>query len=255
VSECAFALKIAECRAKQDNYYGESFDAIVGYQGNGAIIHYKPEPETCAQMKNKGILLCDSGGQYHYGTTDITRTISFDEPTSDFKKAYTLVLQGHIALAKAKFPAGTSGGQLDMLARKFLWDHGMNYGHGTGHGVGFFLNVHEPPQSFSPSISLNALNTQKPGMLTSNEPGYYKEGEYGIRIENLVLTKAAAEAGYLEFETVTLFPIETNYLDMSLIRLEDKEWLNNYHRKVYEKLAPHLNQDHKNWLKEKCIAI
>jgi len=255
ISECEFALKLAECRAGQEDYYGESFDAIVGYEGNGAIIHYKPEPKTCAEMQNKGILLCDSGGQYYYGTTDITRTISFDHPTEKYKKAYTLVLKGHIALAKAKFPKGTSGGQLDMLARKSLWDHGMNYGHGTGHGVGFFLNVHEPPQSFSPSISLNALNAQKAGMLTSNEPGYYEEGEFGIRIENLVVTNQCKEEGFLEFETVTLFPIETSTINRSLMESGEIEWLNNYHKKVFQKLSPHLNEKHNNWLREKCSAI
>ena len=157
--------------------------------------------------KDTGVLLLDSGGQYMDGTTDITRTISFGNATKAQQKSYTCVLKGHIGLAQAKFPFGTIGGQLDVLARQHLWAHGLNYLHGTGHGVGFFLNVHEPPQGFAPGLSSRSNTALKPGMVTSNEPGYYEDGEYGIRIENLVITVESEDSGYLEFETITLFPL------------------------------------------------
>ena len=251
IKEVEFAQKIAECRASMGNYHGESFDAIVGYKGNGAIVHYKPEPETCADIKPEGVLLCDSGGQYFNGTTDITRTMSFDVPSSEVQQAYTRVLKGHIALASAVFPEGTTGGQLDLLARKSLWENGMNYLHGTGHGVGFFLNVHEPPQGFSPKSS----TVHQVGMLTSNEPGYYEEGQFGIRIENLVFTKKAAMSGFLDFETVTLFPIDTSMIEMELMDASEIEWLNNYHKIVLEKLSPKLNAEQQEWMTTKCESI
>jgi len=255
VPEAELAEQLITFRAEGENYYGESFDAIVGYQGNGAIVHYRAEHSTCADIKNEGMLLLDSGGQYTDGTTDITRTVTFSEPTAEQRTAYTAVLQGHIALAQAKFPEGTIGGQLDALARQFLWQHGLNYLHGTGHGVGFFLNVHEPPQGFAPGLSTRSNTTLVPGMVTSNEPGYYKEGDFGIRIENLIITKHADEPGYLDFETITLFPIDTRLIDQHKMSPEQIDWLNDYHHEVEEKLRPHLSIDQQRWMKQKCLAI
>lgn len=255
VSEYDLAVKLAGFRAEQNGYKGESFDAIVGYRANGAIVHYKPEAGTCADIENSGMLLLDSGGQYLDGTTDITRTTCFAQPSDEEIKNNTLVLKGHIGLATAKFPVGTLGVQLDMLARQHLWDHGLNYLHGTGHGVGFFLNVHEDPQGFSPGISARSKCPIEVGMVTSNEPGYYKEGQYGIRIENLVVTIKSQDTGFLEFDTITLFPIDQNLIDSTLLSDKEKSWLDNYHHKVYKMLSPHLNSDEQNWLKEKCKPI
>jgi len=255
VSEYVFGEKIAEFRSQQDNYFGESFSAIVGYKGNGAIIHYRADKESSAIIKRNGMLLCDSGAQFKEGTTDITRTFCFDEPTATQKKAYTLVLKGHINLAMAKFPEGTKGVQLDILARHALWSENMNYGHGTGHGVGHFLNVHEGPQGFDSGNSARGKYPFKIGMVTSNEPGYYKEGEFGIRIENLLITKPATQKGYLEFETFTLYPIETRAIDLNLLTNREKQWLNDYHTLVWEKLSPMLDEEIKNWLKPQCSAI
>lgn len=255
VSEYELAVKLAGYRSEQEGYKGESFDAIVGYRANGAIVHYKPEEDTCAPIENNGVLLLDSGGQYLDGTTDITRTVSFSEPTDEEKKNNTLVLKGHIGLAIAKFPAGTQGVQLDMLARQHLWEHGLNYLHGTGHGVGFFLNVHEDPQGFSPGVSSRSKCPIKLGMVTSNEPGYYKEGQYGIRIENLIVTVKSADEGFYEFDTITLFPIDQRLIDRELMSAKEIHWLDNYHHKVYTMLSPHLNNDEQRWLKEKCKPL
>lgn len=255
VSEFEFSNKLAECRSAQSDYYGESFAAIIGYNGNGAIIHYRPEEGKCAQIQNNGILLADSGGQYYDGTTDITRTIALSEPTGEQKDNYTRVLKGHIALAKAKFPVGTTGGQLDILARKSLWDEGLNYLHGTGHGVGFFMNVHEPPQGFAPDTSMRSSTVHEPGMVSSNEPGFYKENEFGIRIENLVVASEADDDGFMEFETITLFPIDTQLINLDLLDDGEKTWLNDYHADVYAKLSSHLESDEQQWLKNKCAAV
>jgi len=255
VSEYEFAAKIAECRAARPHYFGESFSAIVGYKSNGAIIHYRPELETCAAIENDGILLVDSGGQYLDGTTDITRTITLSPPPADQKNAYTRVLKGHIAIAQAVFPEGTSGGQLDTLARNSLWQDGLNYGHGTGHGVGFFLNVHEPPQGFAPGSTGRAASTQKAGMITSNEPGHYVPDNYGIRIENLILTVSSSKPGFLEFETITYFPIDTQLIDFSLLTKAEVEWLNEYHAIVKDKICPHLEGEMKTWMAEKCKPV
>lgn len=255
VTEVEVAQKLAENRAKQKYYQGESFGAIVGYKENGAIIHYHPEPSTCKKIKPEGILLVDSGGQYSDGTTDVTRTFALNTPTDYQKKVYTLVLKGMIALSKAKFPEGTSGAQLDTYARQFLWAEGLNYGHGTGHGVGFYLNVHEPPQGFAPVHSERGRTAHLPGMLTSNEPGYYLEGEFGMRIENLILTKKSDFSGFLEFETVTLYPFDHNLIQKSLLTREEINWINDYHKTVYAGVAPYLKGDLKAWFKLKCKKI
>ncbi len=255
VSEVEVAEKLIEYRAEQGDYHGESFPAIVGYQGNGAIVHYRANAESCADIKPEGILLLDSGGQYLQGTTDITRTVALGPCTKEQQKHFTLVLKGNIALDNAVFPIGTPGRNIDILARTPLWKAGLNYGHGTGHGVGFFLNVHEGPQGISSADSVKTRHEIIPGMITSNEPGYYLEGKYGIRIENLILCKKhedPAFEGFLNFETLTLFPIDLNLIDMDLLNNEEIEWLNNYHQLVYDKLSEFLGSEHKEWLKSKC---
>ncbi len=259
VPEAELAERLNDFRAEQDNYIGESFDAIVGFKGNGAIVHYKPEPETCAEITNDGMLLLDSGGQYLDGTTDITRTTVFGSPTTEQKKDFTTVLKGYINLDTAKFPKGTTGVQLDTLARIDLWKAGLNYGHGTGHGVGFFLNVHEGPQGFSPVPNTPRANTAlQPGMLTSIEPGLYKEGKYGIRIENLALCKEGPKTDFgefLELEAVTLFPIELDLVELEMLSENEVNWLNKYHEKVYNEVAPLLTKEEQAWLKHKCRAV
>ncbi len=251
VSEAEAAEKLNEFRREQGSFFGPSFDAIVGFRQNGAIVHYKPEHGSCAMIEGNGMLLIDSGGQYMEGTTDITRTTYLGEPGEDEKKHFTLVLKGHIALARALFPKGTNGCQLDTLARHALWQEKLNYGHGTGHGVGFFLNVHEGPQRIAPFRCTTPL---KAGMITSNEPGFYLEGKYGIRIENLILCKEAGD-GFLKFETLTLFPIQRQLINHALLSPEERQWLNQYHQNVYEQLAPFLCDEDKNLLREQTKTI
>ncbi len=255
IDEVDVAHKLAESRGQQKFYQGESFGAIVGYKSNGAIIHYHPEAGTCKTILLEGILLVDSGGQYCDGTTDITRTFALSTPTNEQKKAYTLILKGMIALSVARFPEGTAGAQLDTFARQFLWAEGMNYGHGTGHGVGFFLNVHEPPQGFAPVHSERGRTVHLPGMLSSNEPGFYKEGEFGMRIENLILATKSEMPGFMEFETVTLYPFDHTLIDKSRLTKEEISWINNYHKKVYAGIAPLLKGEIKIWFKEKCRKV
>lgn len=254
VREYEVANKLIEERGKVDGYHGESFDAIVGYNSHGAIVHFKPTPENSQIIKNEGMLLVDSGGQYTRGTTDITRTWALSTPTDEQKKCYTAVLKGHIALDLAQFPQGTMGVQLDILARQPLWNLGLNYGHGTGHGVGFFLNVHEPPQGFTPTYSLRGKTVQKPGMLTSNEPGYYKEGAFGIRIENLILT-VERDNNFLGFENLTLYPIDKDLIEKSDLSQPEIEWLNDYHTNVYDQLSGLLSDEDKAILSKKCAPL
>jgi Xaa-Pro aminopeptidase len=259
VTEYEVASMIAQYRSDQPNYYGESFDAIIGYKENGAIMHYKPEVEGSATIEKSGMLLLDSGGQYADGTTDITRTISLDgKPSATQKRDFTLVLKGHIGLAMLKFPEGTKGMQMDILARQHLWQFGLNFGHGTGHGVGFFMNVHEPPQGFVTGWNARGKTEHVAGMLTSNEPGFYKVGKYGIRIENLVLVVEAEETEFgkfFAFETVTLFPMDVHLIDAALMSKVEIQWFNKYQKRVYKSLKPHLNKAEKAWLKEKCAKI
>ncbi len=255
LSEISISKKLYELRAEQELFMGESFGTIAGYAAHGAIVHYHAIPETDATLQPDGILLLDSGGQYLDGTTDITRTIALGEPTKEQQEDFTLVLKGHIALTTAFFPYGTRGSQIDILARKAMWDRGLNYGHGTGHGIGHFLNVHEGPQSIRMDENPTIL---QPGMILSNEPGIYRANEYGIRIENLVLVSHAmsTEFGqFLRFETLTLFPIDINLIDIDLIDMEEITWLEDYHNMVYKALAPHLNVDEKEWLKNKCRSL
>ncbi len=252
LDEVSVAQQLAYYRSQQKLYHGESFGAIIGYKENGAIIHYHPEKGKCKTIHPEGILLVDSGGQYSDGTTDITRTFALSNPTPEQKKSYTLIMKGMIGLSMARFPDGTAGAQLDTFARQYLWAEGMNYGHGTGHGVGFFLNVHEPPQGFAPVHSERGRTLHLPGMLTSNEPGYYKEGEFGMRIENLILGVQSDIKGFMEFETVTLYPLEHTLIDKSRLTKEEIKWINDYHKKVYSGISPLLSGDVKLWFKEKC---
>lgn len=242
-------------RAKDPNYYGDSFATICGYNAHGAIVHYRASKESSFTIENKGVLLLDSGGQYYDGTTDITRTIALDEPSDKLKKDYTLVLKGHIGIATAIYLEGTRGSQLDILARKALWDNLMNYGHGTGHGVGYFLNVHEGPQNIRMEVNPTEL---KIGMITSNEPGLYRTDEYGIRIENLVLTKdfQTTEFGrFFNFETLTLCYLDNNLVEKTLLDEKEITWYNEYQERVYRELSPLLNEEEAIWLRNKTKSI
>jgi len=255
ITEAQFAALIAQKRSEQQHYYGESFPAIVGYQANGAIVHYRPPHEGSAMIEPKGLLLCDSGGQYFDGTTDITRTIAVGPVSDAQKESYTRVLKGHIAIDTAVFPDGTTGGMLDILARQHLWKNGQNYGHGTGHGVGYFLNVHEPPQGISPGTGSRNRTAIEPGMLTSNEPGYYEDGAYGIRIENLIVCEESHQEGYLKHRHVTLFPLDTSIIVYDMLTKDEVRWINDYHALVEEKLMPHLSGPIAGWMSKSCEHI
>ena len=255
ITEFTVMNKLKEFRSKQKDFIGESFGSIVGYKDHGAHPHYSTTPESDVEIKAEGLLLIDSGAQFLDGTTDITRTIPMGNLSADVKTDFTLVLKGMINLAMAKFPKGTRGCNLDILARQALWNMGKDYGHGTGHGVGCFMNVHEGPQSIRQDLKEQPILA---GMITSDEPGFYKEGHYGIRHENLILCKEAETSQYgefLDFETITLCHFETKGLQMELLTPVEKKWLNNYHQLVFDTLSPELDDDHKTWLKEKTKAI
>lgn len=242
-------------RAKGDKYYGDSFGTIAGYKGHGAIVHYEAKPDSAYKLEPDSILLLDSGGQYLDGTTDITRTVALGSVSDEIKTDYTLVMKGHIGIAMAQFPTGTRGSQIDILARKALWDRGLNYGHGTGHGVGCFLNVHEGPQNIRMEVNPTVLEV---GMITSNEPGIYRADQYGIRIENLVVTKVnqKTEFGvFLGFETLTLFYFDNNLLKKELLTSEEIAWYNDYQEMVYQKLSTHLTPEEAAWLRKKTEKI
>lgn len=255
VSEFEFSEKLIEFRSRQMHYIGESFNAIVGYRGNGAIVHYRAEEGDCAEIEDSGMLLVDSGGQYLDGTTDITRTIHLGVPTEEEKKHFTWVLKGMIALTLAEFPNGTMGVQLDAIARMPLWKEGLNFGHGTGHGVGYFLNVHEPPQGIVPNLTERGKTKFDAGMITSNEPGFYLEGQYGIRCENLILSTPASEEDFLKFENLTLFPFDSGLIKTNLLSVEELRWLNEYHQLVWKKLAPYLNEVESKNLADQCKSL
>ncbi len=243
-------------RGKSDLYRGDSFEMIAGYREHGAIVHYTASAESASTLQGEGLLLVDSGAQYLDGTTDITRTITLGNPTEQEKHDFTLVLKGHLALSRAKFPVGTTGVQLDVLARMPLWQEAMTYGHGTGHGMGHFLGCHEGPHSIRTSLNPVAL---EPGMVTSNEPGLYKAGEYGIRTENILLVvegKKTEDFGdFLEFETLTLFPYDTRLIDVAMLTQEEIKQVNDYHAVVLERLTPYLNDEEQAWLQNKCSSI
>jgi Xaa-Pro aminopeptidase len=250
LTEIEAADKLAAFRAEANLYRGPSFSTIAGAGGNGAIVHYRASPESNAAIKPDMLLLLDSGGQYLDGTTDVTRTVAVGTPSPEQRKRFTLVLKGHIALGTARFVKGTTGSQLDALARHALWQEGLDYDHGTGHGVGTFLGVHEGPQRISKVGNTVAL---EPGMVISNEPGYYKTGEYGIRIENLVAVRQApgpvgAEKTLYDFETLTLAPIDINLVDASLLTPAERAWFNGYHARVRDTLSPLVDAETKAWL-------
>ncbi|MGE5355212.1 MAG: aminopeptidase P family protein [Deltaproteobacteria bacterium] len=258
VSEFEAAEKIAHFRSIHPEYRSESFEPIVGFKENGAIIHYSPTSENSSLIQGEGMLLIDSGGQYLNGTTDITRTTYIGDPTAEQIRLYTAVLKGHLAVKNMKFPVGIIGFQIDVLARQFLWANGVSFYHGTGHGVGFYLNVHEGPQGITNFLAPRAKIAIKEGMLTSNEPGYYKEGEYGIRIENLILAVEAFETEHGKFlthEDITLFPYEKKLIDFKALTQFDVMLINEYHQKVYGSLSAFLNEEEKSWLEEKCRKI
>tara|TARA_R110002095_G_scaffold157755_1_gene136824 strand:+ start:637 stop:2469 length:1833 start_codon:yes stop_codon:yes gene_type:complete len=260
ITELEVVDRLYQCRQKQDLFQGYSFDTISGSGPNGAIIHYRADEKSNRTLKSSDIFLLDSGGQYLDGTTDITRTISLNKaPSAEQKDRYTRVLKGHIALATARFPEGTVGSQLDPLARYHLWQIGCDYAHGTGHGVGSYLGVHEGPQRISPVPNTVPL---LPGMIVSNEPGYYKQGEYGIRIENLVLVKRVpkedcADDGktMLCFETITLVPIDTSLVDKDLLTKDEIGWVNRYHQRVYAALNDQVDDATKPWLQKATASI
>jgi Xaa-Pro aminopeptidase len=255
VTELSATVRLKEFRAESDRFIGESFNTISGYGAHGAIVHYSVTPQSDSPLRSEGIYLLDSGGQYVTGTTDLTRTIALGPVPEQAKTDFTLVLKGHIALARVTFPKGTRGVHLDILARQFLWEHQLNYGHGTGHGVGYFLNVHEGPQSIRPQD--NGVEIE-PGMITSNEPGLYRRGQYGIRTENLVVTKEVSEnefGTFLAFETLTLCPIDRSLIKVELLSPSEKEWINQYHQKVYSQLKTALGNEEAEWLKAKTAAI
>ncbi len=255
LTEMGIADLLTHYRSQQPLYFDQSFDTIAGYGPHGAIVHYSATPDTDARIRTDNLLLIDSGANYLDGTTDITRTVALGQPTERQRTDFTLVMKGHIALAAAVYPEGTRGAQLDALARQFLWQHGLSYLHGTGHGVGHFLNVHEGPQS----IRLNENPTPlRPGMITSDEPGLYREGEYGIRCENLVLTVPAmtTEFGrFLKFETLTLFPFDRKLFDLSIMTPQEIQWVNEYHDKVRRELSPLLSPEENAWLTERTMPL
>ncbi|PID58942.1 peptidase M24 [candidate division KSB3 bacterium] len=254
LSEMTIVEPLEEFRSQQSFFQGLSFNTISAYQANSALCHYAAKPETALTIEAAGMLLVDSGAQYLDGTTDITRTMTLSEASAQQRRDFTYVLKGHIALATAQFPKGTSGAQLDTLARIALWKQGLDYGHGTGHGLGHFLSVHEGPQSIRPE------NTEplRLGMVCSNEPGLYREGQYGIRIENVVIVVPAEETefgSFYQFETISLCPIDRRLIDASRLTQPEKDWLNAYHRRVCDTLSPFLTSNEQAWLAEAAQEI
>ena len=262
INEVIGANKLDKLRSEQDLFVSLSFETISGYGSNGAIIHYKPEIKSpnCKIIGKDNMYLCDSGGQYRDGTTDVTRTIHIGLPTDWQKKTFTRVLQGFIALDRTIFPTGTLGNQLDVIARAPLWLSGLDYRHGTGHGVGSFLNVHEGPQGISFRESPYKVPLQ-PGMTVTNEPGYYEDGNFGIRIENVLIVKKATTdisfggKEYYGFEHVTLVPIQTKLIDTSLLSKFEIDWINNYHQECLQKISPLLKGSALEWLRRETIPI
>ena len=248
LTEMGVADILLKHRSKGELFFDLSFESICGFGPNGAIVHYTATPESDSVITKGNLLLIDSGANYLDGTTDITRTIAIGEPTADMRHDFTLVIKGHIAIATSIFPEGTRGAQLDALARMPLWKEGKSYLHGTGHGVGHFLNVHEGPQSIRLNDTLAPLT---PGMLTSNEPGVYLADRYGIRCENLVLTIPYEETEFgkfYAFETITLCPFDRSLFDVSIMSDEEIEWVDNYHHTVYDRLAPLMTEEERTWL-------
>ena len=269
ITELTVDEHISAARARRKGFVSLSFPTIAGFNANGAMPHYRATVASHATIEGDGLLLIDSGGQYTSGTTDITRVVPIGRVSDAQKRDFTLVLKGMIALASARFPRGTRSPSLDALARAPIWAAGVDYGHGTGHGVGYFLNVHEGPQSISPHAPPEPHTAMEPGMITSDEPGIYRPGQWGVRIENLVLAVPARFEGagvgehagrgdfgeFLEFETLTLCPIDTRCIDRSILRDDEKAWLNSYHDEVRKRLSPHVAAEAKRWLIERTKPI
>ncbi|MGN0480524.1 MAG: aminopeptidase P family protein [Lachnospiraceae bacterium] len=257
ITELDAAARLEELRRLDDSYLGPSFTSIVAYESNGAIIHYCPTAETNRIIGNRSLCLCDVGGHYLYGTTDMTRTVVMGQLTDEEKLAYTIALKGHLNLGDACFKYGLTGANLDYLARNPLWEYGMDYNHGTGHGVGYLLNVHEGPQRFHWRSAGKAVALEE-GMVISNEPGYYEENKFGIRHENLLMVTKAQKTQYgqfMRFENLTMVPFDRRGLKIELMNSAEIEILNNYHREVYERLAPFLEGQELDWLKDKTSQI
>lgn len=256
ITEISASKKLTELRAMGENYKGDSFNTIAGYKDHAAMMHYSATEATDYELKAEGMFLVDSGAQYLDGTTDITRTFVLGKLTSEEKRDFTLVLKGHIALATAKFLKGTTGMNLDILARRPLWNYRIDYKCGTGHGVGYFLNVHEGPQGIRPEGNTTALEK---GMIITNEPGVYKEGKHGIRIENTLLVvedmKSEEFGEFYKFNTISYCPIDLNGVDIYMLTNEEKEWLNNYHKIVFEKLSPYLSEEEVKFLEGETREI
>jgi Xaa-Pro aminopeptidase len=255
VTELSASAKLTELRSEQPLYIMDSFASIAGYAGHGAIVHYTPTPETDVPLRPEGLFLMDSGAQFMDGTTDITRTIALGKPTEQMKKDFTRALKGTIDMAKCKFPSGIRGCLIDAFARKPLWDAGIQYLHGTCHGIGHCLNVHEGPQSIRMEENPVIL---KEGMVMSDEPAMYRTGEYGIRTENMILIVADGETEYgkfLTFETLTLCYIDTSLVIPEMLSTRELAWLNRYHQTVYDKLCPYLSAEEAAWLKEKTKEV
>jgi Xaa-Pro aminopeptidase len=255
VTEVSAAAKLREFRAAGENFVGEAFSTISAYRGHAALPHYFPSKASDVALQPAGIYLVDSGAQYLDGTTDITRTVSFDEPADQARRDYTLVLKGHIGLSTLRFPQGTTGSMIDVIAREHLWRSRMNFGHGTGHGVGFYLNVHEGPQRISTQHNETPL---RPGMIISNEPGLYRPEQYGIRIENLIVVEEdrTTEFGtFLAFETVTLCPYDRKLIDVELLTAAERAWVDDYHRLVRDRLLGHLDGATADWLDAACEPL
>lgn len=256
ITEISASKKLTELRAVGENYKGDSFNTIAGYKDHAAMMHYSATEATDYELKAEGMFLVDSGAQYLDGTTDITRTFVLGKLTSEEKRDFTLVLKGHIALATAKFLKGTTGMNLDILARRPLWNYRIDYKCGTGHGVGYFLNVHEGPQGIRPEGNTTALEK---GMIITNEPGVYKEGKHGIRIENTLLVvedmKSEEFGEFYKFNTISYCPIDLNGVDIYMLTNEEKEWLNNYHKTVFEKLSPYLSEEEVKFLEGETREI
>jgi Xaa-Pro aminopeptidase len=258
ITELTIDARINAARAARPGFVSLSFGTIAGFNANGALPHYRATPEAHAVIEGNGLLLIDSGAQYLGGTTDITRVVPIGSPSAAQKRDFTLVLKGMIALSATRFPRGTKSPMLDAIARAPIWAAGIDYGHGTGHGVGYFLNVHEGPQVISANAQPDPHTAMEPGMITSIEPGIYRPGQWGIRIENLVLNTQAetTEFGdYLRFETLTLCPIDTRCIDLSLMRVDEIAWLNDYHAMVRARLSPHVQGDAKSWLEQRTQAL
>lgn len=258
ITEISAAAKLEEFRKEREGYLGPSFDSIVAYGAHGAIVHYEATPETDIRIEPKGFCLVDTGGHYSEGTTDVTRTIALGKLTAEEKRAYTLVLKGHLRLMAVKFPEGVSGQNLDAIARGPLWEQGLDYRHGTGHGVGYLLSVHEGPQNIRWKVGMDKAVPLAVGMIFSNEPGYYEEGKFGIRHENLMLVIMGEKTAYgqfLQLEPLTMAPFDREAIEVSLLTKEELGLLNTYHQMVYETLEPQFAGEELAWLKEATAAL